>query len=356
MKNTVVIMAGGKGERFWPKSRKNCPKQFLSLTNDGKTMLRLTVERLLPLVDIEDIFVVTNADYVGLVKEQIPEMPIENILAEPFAKNTAPCIGLATAHIAKKYGQAVMLILASDHLIKNKELYLSTVREGLSIAQEEGNIVTIGITPTYPETGYGYINFETTDERYNVYKVKKFVEKPNLERARDYLDDGTYLWNSGMFVFSTDTILHNFKTFMPALYEGVMKIKDSLETGADTTVLLDEYSKFQSESIDTGIMEKAEHIYVLPGSFGWDDVGSWNALERINRLNDNGNVCKGNTITIDVKDSIVYGNDKLLALVGVEDLVVVDTGDATLICAKDRTQDIKKVLENLRICNREEYL
>ena len=217
MKVTAVIMAGGRGERFWPKSRGNYPKQFLSLTKDGETMIQKTVKRLLPMVAMEDVFVVTNVSYAALVKEQLPQLPEENILLEPCARNTAPCIGLAAAVIRKKYGEAMMLVLPSDHLIRYEEMYVDTLRQAVAVAEKEQNLVTIGITPTYPETGYGYINFERDTDlgMPGVYRVERFVEKPDLDTAKEYLASHRYLWNSGMFVWKTSSILANIQKLMP---------------------------------------------------------------------------------------------------------------------------------------------
>jgi len=357
MKNIALIMAGGKGERFWPKSRRSCPKQFLSLTKDGKTMLQLTVERLISIVDWNDIFIVTNSRYLNLIKEQLPLLLEENILLEPMAKNTAPCIGYAVAHIKKKYSDATMIVLPSDHLIMQKELYLNTLKQAVNVAKTPGSIVAIGITPTHPETGYGYINFEICDKQdYNVYSVKQFVEKPTLDKAREYIDQGTYLWNSGMYIFSLKTILGNFQKYLPNIYEGIVKIEEAISKDDYEDIVKYEFEKFTSESIDTGIMEKSDRICVLPGSFGWNDVGSWTSLEKINSVNENGNIISGNTIAIDVNNCIIQADKKLFAIIGIDDIIVVDSDDATLICAKSKAQEIKKVIENLKICNREEYL
>ena len=359
MKTTAVIMAGGKGERFWPKSRSGLPKQFLSLTDDNKTMIQLTAERINPLVSYDDMFVVTNKDYIDLVKAQLPKIPEGNILAEPVARNTAPCIGLAAAAISKKYDDAIMMVLASDHLIKFEEMYLDTMSLAADVACEDDTLVTIGITPGYPETGYGYIHFGK-DEKHaihrGVYAVKRFVEKPDAETAKVYLNSGQYLWNSGMFVWKLSTIVHKFKEFQPDIYDGIVKIKDSMETNSYNQVLEDTFRNFNSISIDYGIMEQSDNIYTIPGNFGWDDVGSWLALERVNKTNDGGNVVRGDVITINTKDSIIVGNTKLIATVGLKDVVIVDTDDAILICAKDAAQDVKKVIENLKICNRNELI
>lgn len=356
MKNTALIMAGGRGERFWPRSRKDLPKQFLCLTDDGKSMIQLTVERIQDIVDIEDIYIATNKNYKSLVMEQLPELPEENILCEPVGKNTAPCIGLGAVHIAKKYEDAVMMVLPSDHLIKQKKMFVRTLKDAIEIAKEGSNLVTLGITPNYPETGYGYIKYNADEVVGNGYSVDKFVEKPSYEVAREYLNSGEYLWNSGMFVWKVSTILENMKKFMPQTMEGLIKIQEAIKTEQEEEVLVKEFTAFQSESVDYGIMEKAESIYIIPGAFGWDDVGSWNAVERIKQANEFGNTVTGNVITIDTKNCIIEGNQKLIATIGLENLVIVDTEDATLICNKNSTGDIKKVLENLKICNRTEYI
>lgn len=214
MKKTALIMAGGRGERFWPKSRKNLPKQFLSLTDDGKTMIQLTVERILPLVDMQDIYIATNRDYKKLVREQLPEIPEENILCEPVGRNTAPCIGLGAVHISRKYDDAVMLVLPSDHLIKYNTIFLNTLSDAAEVAEQGENLVTLGITPDYPETGYGYIKFNPNQTMKRAFAVDRFVEKPDLETAKEYLATEQYLWNSGMFIWKVSTILHNMEKYL----------------------------------------------------------------------------------------------------------------------------------------------
>lgn len=359
MKITALIMAGGRGERFWPRSRKNMPKQFLSLTGDGKTMIQLTVERILPLVAMQDIYISTNQNYKALVKQQLPEIPEENIICEPVSRNTAPCIGLGAVHIAHKEEDAIMLVLPSDHLVKYNSMFISTLQDACAIAEQAENLVTLGITPDYPETGYGYIKFipaKRDPATGRAFAVDSFVEKPSLETAKEYLATEQYLWNSGMFIWKVSSILYNFQKFMPDIYQGLQKIKEAIGTEQEEAVLQSEFEQFISESIDYGVMEKAEDIYVIPGTFGWDDVGSWLAIERINKTNEFGNVIKGNVVAVNTRNTIIEGSDKLIASVGVEDTVIVDTEDALLVCAKERAGEIKKVLENLRICNRTEYL
>ncbi len=357
MRVTALIMAGGRGERFWPRSRKDLPKQFLSLTNDGKTLIQLTVERILPIVDAGDIFISTNKNYLPLVKQQLPQIDPANIICEPVGRNTAPGIGLGAAYISKKYDEdTIMLVLPSDHLIKYNQMYISTLKDAIEVAGDGNNLVTMGIAPDFPETGYGYIKFIPNVMYKRSYRVEHFAEKPNLEKAKEYLSTDEYLWNSGMFVWKVSSIMNCFERFMPDVFEGLNIIKDAISTSQEEEILDKIYPGFPSISIDYGIMEKSEDIYTIPGNFGWDDVGSWLALERIQTSNEFGNIAAGNVITVSTSNCIIQGRDKLIATVGLEDTVIVDTEDATLICAKDSTADIKKVLENLKICNRNEYL
>ena len=354
MKITAVIMAGGRGERFWPKSRNSCPKQFLSLTSDGETMIRKTVNRLRPMVEAEDIFIVTNAAYKDLVKEQLPEVPEDNILAEPCARNTAPCIAFAAAVIGRKYDDAVMLVLPSDHLIGYEDIYVSTLKKAVAVAEEGKNLVTIGITPTYPETGYGYINFGK--EAGSAYEVERFVEKPDLPTAKKYLASGKYLWNSGMFVWKISSIMTDLKEFMPDIYEGALRIGEAFGTEKFTETLVKEFTAFTSESIDFGIMEKASNIYTIPGSFGWDDVGSWLAIERINQTDDLKNYFSGDVVAVDSKRTTVCGGKRLIAAIGTRDVIIVDTDDVLLVCSKNNTQDVKKAIAQLKEQGRTELI
>ncbi|MBQ9807377.1 MAG: mannose-1-phosphate guanylyltransferase [Ruminococcus sp.] len=354
MKITAVIMAGGRGERFWPKSRNSRPKQFLSLTSDGETMIQKTVRRLSPLVAPEDIFIVTNAAYKELVADQLPEVPAENVLAEPCARNTAPCIAFAAAVIGRKYDDAMMLVLPSDHLIGYENIYIKTLKKAVSVAEQGKNLVTIGITPTYPETGYGYINFG--EESGDAYAVERFVEKPDLPTAKKYLSSGKYLWNSGMFVWKISSVMANLKEFMPEIYEGALRIGESFGTDSFEETLVKEFTAFTSESIDFGIMEKASDIYTIPGSFGWDDVGSWLAVERINETDDDKNYIDGDVITVDSKRTTVCGGKRLIAAIGTRDIIIVDTDDVLLVCSKNNTQDVKKAIAQLKEQGRNELV
>lgn len=354
-------MAGGKGERFWPKSRVTLPKQFLSFTDDGRTMIQLTVERISPLVDIKDVYIATNRNYKELVMQQLPGIPEKNILCEPVGRNTAPCIGLGAVHVMKQCEadgeqDALMIVLASDHLIKHNDIFIDTLKAGCDVAAKKENLVTIGITPNYPETGYGYIKYNRDAKNGESYAVDAFVEKPDLDTAKKYLASGDYLWNSGMFIWKVSTILDNFKKFMPSTYDGLMKIKASVGTAEEDKVLADEFPNLESQSVDYGIMEKASDIYILPGTFGWDDVGSWLAVGRIKKNDENGNVVNGNVVTVNTQNCVLEGRDKLIATVGLRDMVVVDTEDAILISTKENAGEIKQVLAKLREQNKNEYL
>ena len=250
----------------------------------------------------------------------------------------------------------MMFVFPSDHLIKFNKMFIRTLQDASDVAEKDDNLVTIGIAPDYPETGYGYIKFDPQTTEGRSYRVDRFVEKPSLEVAKEYLATEEYLWNSGMFIWKVSSILKNMQKFMPDTYESLKRVQDAIKTEMEETVLEKEFHAIQSQSIDYGIMEKAENIYILPGTFGWDDVGSWLAVERIKKTNEFGNVVNGNIITVNTHNCIIQGEKKLIATVGLEDMIVVDTEDATLICAKDHAGDIKKVLENLKICNREEYI
>ena len=356
MKTTALIMAGGRGERFWPKSRKALPKQFLSLTGDGRTMIQLTVERIRPLVKQEDIFIVTNRSYRALVREQLPEIPEENILCEPVGRNTAPCIGLGAVAMQKKYGEAVMFVLPSDHLIKYNVLYQRTLLDAAAVAEEGQRLVTLGITPTYPETGYGYIRYNPECTAGRAYAVEAFAEKPDLATARRYVESEQFLWNSGMFVWKVSSILKNIRQSLPEMYAGLQRIGKAIGTAAEEETLLREFEAFESVSVDYGIMEHAKEIFVLASSFGWDDVGSWLAVERTQSRDADGNVVCGNVVSVDTKNTIIQGGTRLIATAGVKDLIIVDSGDALLVCGKSEAGEIKSILAKIPEKDREKYL
>lgn len=355
---TCVLMAGGKGERFWPKSRTNLPKQFLNISGN-KSMIQQSITRLEKLVDISQIFVVTNGLYAELIKAQIPHLPHENIIIEPVGRNTAPCIGLASIIIEERFPDSTMIVLPSDHIIENEEGFIKILQAGVEVAQDRKSLVTLGIKPVYPETGYGYI--ESTDQKQvvnalDVYRVNKFVEKPDQSTAEAYLRAGNYYWNSGIFVWKTEVIRRYIQRLMPEMHDILETMRAAFGSVNRDEIISKEFTKMPDQSIDYGIMEKVDNIYVIPCIFGWDDVGSWTALERINELDENGNVIKGNILNLDTKRCIIESNGKLIATLGIEDLIIVDTEDVTLICSKDKAQEVKLLLKELRMQKLEQYL
>lgn len=358
MNITCVIMAGGKGERFWPKSRTNLPKQFLNISGN-KSMLQQSIDRLVKLIPIDRIFIVTNELYAELLLAQIPQLPVENIIIEPIGRNTAPCIGLASIIIEERFPDSTMVVMPSDHIIRNDEGFIEILKAAVKIAEDSSNLVTLGIEPSYPETGYGYI--ERTNQMISVneisaYSVNKFVEKPDFVTAQSYLESGNYYWNSGIFIWRVSVIRKYIKELMPEMHDILGTMKCFISKPEFEDIVKSEFVKMPDQSIDYGIMEKVSDIFVIPCLFGWDDVGSWTALERIDDLDDNGNVIKGNILNLDTKRCIIESNGKLIATLGIEDLIIVDTEDVTLICAKDKAQEVKMLLKELRMQKLEQYL
>ncbi|WP_157265550.1 mannose-1-phosphate guanylyltransferase [Paenibacillus sp. FJAT-27812] len=358
MITTCLIMAGGKGERFWPRSRVNLPKQFLNISGN-KSMIQQTIDRLKIIIPVEQIFVITNELYAELIKAQIPDLPIENIIIEPIGRNTAPCVGLASIIIEEKFPESSMIVIPSDHIIKNEEEFIHIMKTAVEVSSSEERLVTLGITPTYPETGYGYVESSSETIQVNnsiVHKVNKFIEKPNEAKAKQYLEAGNYYWNSGIFVWKIEVIRKHIENLMPQMHDLLETMKLGFRHYNRDDVIRSEFSKMPDQSIDYGIMEKAHNIYVIPCMLGWDDVGSWTALDRINNQDDNGNVIKGNTLNIDTKRCIIESNGKLIATLGVEDLIIVETDDVTLICKKDKAQEIKSLIKELKLQKLEQYL
>ena len=356
MKTTALIMAGGRGERFWPKSRKSTPKQFLNLADPEKTMIQSTVERILPLVKAEDILIATNKDYRDLVREQLPALPEDNILREPLGRNTAPCIGWGAVTVRKRYGDALMMVLPSDHLIQQPALFRGALKTALRTAEETDALVTLGISPTVPDTGYGYIKYNADDDNV-AKKVYEFVEKPDLETASEYVDSGEYAWNSGMFIWKASTILKYFEKLLPDIYRYLVRIGDAMGTDREQQVLDELYPEIPKISIDYGIMERAEGVLMLEGDFGWNDVGSFDAFDQIHERDVDGNVILSDVSLIDCDDSVFYSTQKghLIAALGIKDIVVAHTDDVTLVCAKDRAQDIKLFADKLKEEGKERY-
>lgn len=355
MKAYGVIMAGGGGTRFWPLSRNEEPKQLLNL--DGKDlMINETIDRIATVTDMKDIFIVTN---VAQVPKMLPavagRVARDHILEEPAARNTSACIGYAALEIVKKYGDGIMCIFPSDHYIKDEKAFTEILKQAVTEAESSDKLITLGITPTYACTGYGYIRYDKTDEG-KAKHVVEFKEKPDVATAEKYVASGEYAWNSGMFVWKASVILDSFKELLPDVYAPLMKIGEAMGTSEEKAVIEEVYPQIPSISIDYGILEKSDKVYVISASMGWNDVGSWDNLGVLYDEDESGNVIAGDAITIDTKDSIIYGRKRLITTVGVENLIVVETEDAILVCDKSRAQDVKLIVDELKNKDRRELL
>lgn len=357
MKTVALIMAGGKGERFWPKSRNLLPKQFLQLDKGEGTMLQQTVRRIQPLVNLEDVFILTGAIYKNLVKKQLPDIPNENIICEPISKNTAPAIGLGVEHVHLKYKDCVMFVLPSDHLIMNEKEYQKVLEEAKKFAEKNDALITIGIDPSEPNTGYGYIKLGEEIKKNRLYKVDEFKEKPDLKTAKKYISSGNYLWNSGMFVWKMSTINEAFKKFLPKQHQDFTWLfNQSARKRCKNYNRV--FSEQESISIDYGIMQKADNIFVVASDFGWDDVGSWLSLERINGVNDDKNSIIGdNVVTYNTTETIINSTGKkLIATVGINDLVIVETDDVFLVSTKKDVSNVKEIIKKLKEEKKDKYI
>lgn len=354
----AVILAGGRGERFWPRSRAGKPKQFTDLTGEG-SMLYLTYRRSLLLAPPERIFVVTGAEYREATRECLPDLPEENIVIEPEGRNTAPCIGLAAVVIEKRDPGGIMAIFPADHLIKNTDIFSETMKTAAVLAETGEGLVTVGITPTRPETGYGYLKIGekvAAGIGKTAYRVDRFVEKPGPGLAQHYLDDGGYLWNAGIFVGKTSVILREISVYLPEMYAGLKEISNVVGKENYRQVLERIYPTFTRVSIDYGIMERAAGVFTVSGEFYWDDVGTWHALERVFGTDDSGNVIKGKVISLNTKNSIIHSGERMVAVIGAEDMIIVETDDITFVCHKKESDKVRELLEELRRLNMEEYL
>jgi len=346
----IVIMAGGVGTRFWPKSRAQRPKQLLNIVGD-KTMIQASVARLGSMVTSDNLYIVATQWQKEGILQNLPILKEDNLILEPKGKNTAPCIGLASLYLRRINPRDVMLILPADHLIQEEEQFRKTILEAAQIAQKGNLLVTIGIKPTYPATGYGYIQFNSAleaDQGIQAFSVKTFAEKPDLKTAERFLESGDFLWNSGIFLWKVETILQAIEKYMPELYESLLEIDSAIGTPQELEVIQRVYCQIKGISIDYGIMEQAQNVSVLPGDFGWNDVGSWEEVYKISPKDKKGNVIRGNHILKDVSNCLIDSPDKLVAAIGIENLVIVDTGDALLVCRKDRAQQVKDIVEIMK--------
>lgn len=354
----VVIMAGGIGSRFWPKSRTNFPKQFLDILNTGSTLIQSTYKRFASFILPENIYVVTSDEYVNIVKMQIPELPLQNILGEPSRKNTAPCLAYISFKLKELDPKASLIVAPSDHLIIDDTAFRKVCLEALSFVNKHNALITLGIQPTHPNTGYGYIQYEQHPVSDNVYKVKTFTEKPNLEIAKTFLLSGEFLWNAGIFVWQIKNIISALEQFLPEMYEVFHAEEEHFNTTGEIEALQRIYPQCTNISIDFGIMEKADNVYIIPSAFGWSDLGTWNSAYENLPKDGNQNAISGNEVmTVDSTNCIIQApKDKLLVLQGLEDFIIVDTEDVLLICRKDHEQDIKEYVSEVKRNKGERYL
>ncbi len=351
----VVIMAGGVGSRFWPRSREKKPKQLLRIIGDN-TMIRDTVNRLDGLVKKENIYVVTNKIQKDRVTEILDDIPEENIIAEPFGKNTAVCIGLASILIKNKSEDSIIITLPADHIILDIEEFQNTIKLASDYAYKFDGLVTIGMNPTRPETGYGYIQIDDAVVEENFYKVQTFAEKPNLATAKRFIKSGDFFWNSGMFIWKTEVILNEIKKHMPELHSGLKEIERNLDSPDYEKVVTSVYGQLRSISIDYGIMEKSENVYLTKGFFDWSDVGSWEAVYQILEKDETGNAKVGDVYVHETNNSYIFSPKKFTALIGTDNLVVIDTNEALLICNRNNAQDVKLIVDYLKMNNRSDLL
>lgn len=349
----AVIMAGGSGTRFWPKSTKKYPKQFLNLFGEG-TMIQNTANRIKELIPQERILVVTNDSYVDIVKEQLPKVPDTNIVGEPVAKNTAPCVAIAAELLLKQDPDAVMVVLPADHHITDPEEFQNILASAIAKAESGSDLVTIGIKPDRPETGFGYIHADSAQvesvKNYSVEKVMAFKEKPNLETAEEFVASGDYYWNSGMFVWKADTVIKEFEKQLPAMHDLLKEASQDLYTDLHNAAINEFYFDCESVSIDYGIMEGAKSVYVVPGEFGWNDVGSWTAVYELGEKNKDGNAIQAVNVTFArSQNNLVFSNSgKMISLVGMENVAVVETENSILICDLNQAQGVKEIVEQLK--------
>jgi mannose-1-phosphate guanylyltransferase len=358
--NYAIIMAGGVGSRFWPASRSTYPKQFLDILGTGKSLLQQTYDRFLKAFLPENIFIVTNIAYLPLVKQQLPNMPEDRILGEPTAKNTAACIAYASAKIHKLNTHAACIVAPSDHLILDENKFLDYVEQALNYAHKSPSLVTLGIRPSRPDTGYGYIQYLDETNNNEIFKVKTFTEKPSLEIAQTFIDSGDFLWNAGIFIWSISSIKKAFKQHLSEQYDIFESASQNLFTENEAETIRVFYEQCRSISIDYGIMEKADNVYVIPSEFGWSDLGTWTSLYEISPKDENNNAVKGkNVFMYDSEDCLVNKaealKEKIIVLKSVKNLIVVNTPDVLLICDKSQEQEVKQIATDLKIKFNEKY-
>ncbi|NCI45075.1 mannose-1-phosphate guanylyltransferase [Sediminibacterium soli] len=354
----VAIMAGGIGSRFWPSSRTSYPKQFLDILNTGKSLIRWTYERYTAFIPAENIYVVTSAEYVAITRQHLPELPAENILAEPSRKNTAPCIAYISFKLLQKDPEASLVVAPSDHMILDNENFRNTTLQALEFVGHIKALITLGIKPTHPNTGYGYIQHESLPAADNIYKVKTFTEKPNLELAKTFISSGDFLWNAGIFVWQVKTLIKAFEIYQPEMFELFDNEKEDFNTPKEKQAIDRIYPLCTNVSIDIAIMEKADNVYVIPSSFGWSDLGTWNSAYDNLEKDYLGNAVAGdNVIVIDATRCMISSpKEKLVLLQGIDDAIIVDTPDVLLICKKEKEQSIKEYVAEVKRNKGDRYL
>lgn len=350
MSQFAIIMAGGVGSRFWPLSRANRPKQFLDILGLGKSLLQMTYERFLKIVPQENILIVTNESYRDLIKEQLPDLNNDQILGEPMAKNTAPCIAYASYKIRSKYPDASCIVAPSDHLILNEDEFVSKIKTGLEFVSNNDALLTLGIKPSRPDTGYGYIQFKNGKSGEEIHKVKTFTEKPDLELANNFLASGEFLWNAGIFLWSVNAITNSFAEHLPEVADIFQPEENVYFSPGESEFIAKTYPVCSNISIDYGVIEKADNVYVLPSDFGWSDLGTWKSLHEVFDKNEQGNAVIGDKVEVNDSTSSVLVNDtdKLLVVEGMDDVIIVNTDDAVLVCAMDREQNVKRIVGEIK--------
>jgi mannose-1-phosphate guanylyltransferase len=354
----VAIMAGGIGTRFWPLSRTAYPKQFLDILNTGQTMIQQTYNRFAKFMAPENIFIVTLKEYVDVVKQQLPQLPVENIVAEPSRKNTAPCIAYISFKLLNKDPKASLIVAPSDHLIIDEANFTGVCKKGLDFVNHLNSFVTIGIKPNSPNTGYGYIQHDDMEAVPDFFKVKTFIEKPNLEMAKTFVASGDFLWNAGIFIWKVEKIINAFEKHLPEVFELFATEKDKFNTVEEAAAVAEIYPQCTNISIDVAVMEKADNVYVIPASFGWSDLGTWNsAWDSMQKDYLENAVAGKNVMIMEANRCVVHVPDnKLVLLQGLEDFIVVDTKDVLLICRKDKEQDIKDYVAEVKRNKGEKFL